>query len=255
MKTWKFWVSLIVASLLAALYLEWLDSGLAGDLWIHVVPVVAGRAIVLILVPAILVGGIGLVLRLLKFPASTTAIFLLATAAWALVVVSNLKVISVDSVVRTSSVTEFAPSGCEYSVSFPGVPDTYMQQKQTADGAFLPLYGAQLVVGKGAGQIRAECVSANGAELKQVSPEDFNAYMTEIAKDVGLSRPSFETQENALGYLGTITGVRDTERGRVTVRIINVIGDVSILTLYLIAFSTDFQTPEMRPFVESVKKI
>lgn len=221
---------------------------------VEVMPALLGRTAALVLVPAILVGGIVLLRGVFKRPTSSTTFFVLTVAIWMVVMLSNLRVSLLESSMQNSLGVEFAPDGCEYSVSFPSDPETYMQQKATADGALLPLYGAQLVVGSGTGQIRAECASAGGADLKQFSPENFVGYMTEIAKDIGLARPSFEIQETPLGNVGTITGVKDSERGRITVRVVNVVGDTSILTLYLMAFSTDFQTPEMERFVQSVER-
>jgi hypothetical protein len=149
---------------------------------------------------------------------------------------------------------EFSPEGCEYSVSFPSAPTKYTHQKATADGALIPLYGAQLVVGGGAGQIRAECGPTYGADVAQFSDSNFISYMTEIAKDVGLSRPAFQVESTPIGTRGTLIGVKDSERGRMTVRVINLVGESSIMTLYLMAFSDSFQTPEMAPFVQSVRK-
>ena len=149
---------------------------------------------------------------------------------------------------------EFSPEGCEYAVSFPGVPTEYTQQKAMADGSLVPLYGAQLVVGGGAGQIRAECAESYGADLSQFNEENFVIIMTEIAKDLGLSRPGFQIEDTPLGTKGTVTGVKESERGRLTVRVINFAGESSIMTLYLMAFSTSFETPEMLPFVKSVRR-
>ena len=150
--------------------------------------------------------------------------------------------------------TEFSPEGCEYSVSFPSAPTKYTQQKTTADGALIPLFGAQLVVGEGAGQIRAECASTYDTDLSQFSDSNFVNHMTEIAKDLGLARPAIEVENTPIGVKGTITGVKDSERGRITVRVVNLVGESSIMTLYLMAFSASFETPEMTPFVQSVRK-
>lgn len=149
---------------------------------------------------------------------------------------------------------EFSPDGCEYSVSFPSTPNMYFHQKMTADGTLIPLHGAQLVVSGGAGQIRAECGPTYDADLTQFNERNFTYYMAEIAKDLGLSRPAFAFEVTQLGRRGTLTGTKDSERGRITVRVINLVGESSILTLYLMAFSDQFQTPEMTPFVRSITK-
>lgn len=127
-------------------------------------------------------------------------------------------------------------------------------QKSTANGVLLPLYGAQLTVAGGAGQIRAECGSTMDADTSNFTDENFVLYMTEMAKDLGLSRTAFDVEDTSIGIRGTLIGTKDSERGRLTVQVINLIGESSIMTLYLMAYSEDFQTSEMPPFVKSVRK-
>lgn len=148
---------------------------------------------------------------------------------------------------------DFSPNGCEYSVSFPSVPEKYSMQKATQDGMLVSLHGAQLTIRGGGELLRAECGSAHGIDLTQFNDQNMTFYMVEITKDLGLSRPNIEVSDTALGKTGVVTGVKDTERGRITVRVINIIGDTSILTLYLTAFSKNFMTPEMQIFLDSVR--
>lgn len=159
------------------------------------------------------------------------------------------------SILLAQTPAVFSPDGCEYSVTFPSEPSTYTAQITTTDDSLVPVQGAQLTLDKGSGLIRAECGYAGGTGLRQqFGSDDIAAYMVEISKSMGLSKPVYETTETNLGIVGTITGTKDSERGRITTRIINIVGDSSILTLTLASLSTDFQTPEMPPFVRSVKK-
>lgn len=252
MANWKFWALLTVASVSVAVYVTWLDSGFQGDLFASVLPFILGSTISLVLVPAVVVGFIVLVAKLFKRAVPKGIVFILSGLIWLLVVTSTINVSEFEQYWQSRRAVEFSPEGCEYSVSFPSTPDKYTVQKATADGTLIPLYGAQLDVDGGA--IRAECVTAYGADLSNFSNRNFVLYMTEIAKDLGLSRPVFKVENTPIGIRGTVTGLKDSERGRITVRVINLVGESSIMTLYLMASSVNFQTPEMAPFVQSVRK-
>lgn len=286
MKQLAFWGSLILASALVALYLTWVETGLSGNLVDAVIPLVLGKAAALLLIPAIPVWCVVLIRKLFRRSTSKPVIFVSTSIIWAVMVFLNIRASSFESTAQQyeavgltpedqeiseevssprfiqvmessggNRAVEFSPTSCEFSVSFPSAPSTYTNQVAAAEGSLFPLHGAQLTVARGSGFIRAECASVGAAGLgRQFGPESMTAYMTEIANNMGLSRLAFETTETSLGRTGTVTGVRDSERGRLTVRIVNIIGDSSILTLYLTALSKDFQTPEMQPFLQSVKR-
>lgn len=147
---------------------------------------------------------------------------------------------------------KFSPIGCEYSVEFPSTPKIYKLQKAIADGSSIPLYGAQLVASKGL--IRAECASTGQNDLSQFTEKSMFSYMEQLALDNGLSRSGFKVKTNSLGLVGELTGVKNSERGRMTVRIINYVGSRSILTTYIASLSKNFQTKEMRLFSKTVVK-
>lgn len=254
MKQIMFWLALVVVSALVATLIAWISNDLSGDLLLEVVPVLLGGTTALVLLPGVVVGSVVLIRKLFKRSTSDAAVFILAGLVWMILAFSAVQVSLFESRMPTLSTDEFAPVGCEYKVSFPSKPELYEQQKATADGVLLPLHGAQLTIDQGTGYIRAECASVPAANLDQFSQENFVGYMTEIAADLGLSRSSYDVQETLLGNVGTVTGVKDTERGRITVRVINIVGESSILTLYLMALSTDFQTPGMQQFVQSVER-
>ncbi len=148
----------------------------------------------------------------------------------------------------------FKPFACEYSVKFPNTPKQYNLNKAISDGTNLPLYGAQLTTSKGKALIRAECATSGNNDLKQFTEKNMVSYMEQLALDNGLSRSGFKVKTNNLGLVGELTGVKNTERGRMTVRIINYIGSKSILTLYIASLSKDFQTKEMQLFSKTVIK-
>ena len=116
------------------------------------------------------------------------------------------------------------------------------------------MHGAQLTVSNGNAFIRAECASSGQNDLSQFSEKNIISYMEQLALDNGLSRSGFKVETNSLGKVGELTGVKDSERGRMTVRITNYIGSRSILTIYIASLSKDFQTAEMRAFSNTVEK-
>lgn len=148
--------------------------------------------------------------------------------------------------------TQFHPPGCEYKLNFPGNPKQYKLQKATADGSTLPLYGAELSTSNGL--IRAECASAGGNDLSQFNEPNLIKYMKQLSLDNGLSRSNYKVTKNNLGIVGELTGIKDSERGRLTARIVNYIGTTSILTTSIISLSKDFQTKEMMEFSNSIVK-
>lgn len=148
----------------------------------------------------------------------------------------------------------FSPNGCEFLVKFPDQPKFYQIKKATADGALVPLEGAQLTVTNGKGFIRSECGSMEGMDKAQLTDENLTFYMQQLGRDMGLKRLNYELTESSLGEIAILTGLKDSGRGRITVQVSNYFGSRSILTLYLMALSEDWQTSEMRAFKESVEK-
>ena len=147
---------------------------------------------------------------------------------------------------------KFSPIGCEYSIEFPSTPKKYNIQKAISDGSSIPLYGAELATPKAL--IRAECASTGQNDLSQFTEKSMITYMEQLALDNGISRSNFEVKTNSLGLVGELTGVKDSDRGRMTVRITNYVGSKSILTTYIASLSKDFQTKEMRSFIKTVQK-
>jgi len=168
---------------------------------------------------------------------------------WASLVVGSLVVafLTLDGLGAT-----FRPEGCDYSVVFEAEPRYYTTQKGLVDGTFAPLHGADLVVSEGRGLARAECV-AGDYDVNFVAQDNATYAMQQVALDLGLSRTDFAFETGKLGKVATITGVKDTERGRITVRVTNYFGPGSVMTLYVTSLSADFQTAEMARFGRSVR--
>lgn len=174
------------------------------------------------------------------------------TVIWALFALSQFMVTSSGNRTKESEVV-FRPEGCDYSVVFRAEPRYYTTQKATADGELFPLHGAELIVSRGRGLVRAECVSID-YDVESVVQDSATTAMREIALDLGLSRPDYAFETTHLGRIATLSGVKDTEQGRVMVRVVNYHGPRSIMTQYVSSLSSDFQTPEMAGFLRSIKR-
>lgn len=235
----RWWIGLIVASIIFASASP-LGSG---------VPAVIGGTIGLMIGPLLLSALIWGLFRLIGKPMSPKAKMNTFIIIWILGVMGTVNPPGNGS----SSIqgVTFNPNGCEYSVSFNKEPEYYTKQKQTLDGSLKTLKGAQLQVSGGRALTRAECVALD-YDIESVTRKKAMHAMREIARDLGLLRPNFSFKPKEIGRVATITGVKDTERGRATARVINYFGYKSIMTLYVISLSRDFQTPEMTRFLESI---
>lgn len=210
-----------------------------------------GKAIGMMVFSLLVAGIPWLFCHLIKKPLTTTQIISTVTVIWVLFAFSQFVVASSGGETPARDVA-FHPEGCDYSVVFEAEPRYYTTQKALANGTLVTLRGAELVVSDGRGLTRAECAAID-YNLSSVAQNDVTLGMQEIALDLGLSRPDFSFEEQKLGTVGTITGVKDTERGRIIARVTNYYGPGSIMTLYVTSLSADFQTSEMAEFVQSIR--
>lgn len=201
---------------------------------------------------SLVLGGIPwLTYKLIRKPITSVQRMTQITVAWGLVVASQL-IVANSTDLQKDQVVTFHPPGCNYSVLFERTPKYYTTHKASADGKLAKVVGAELTVSNGEGLVRAECVSLIH-DVNQIDQDSAVTAMQQIALDLGLMRPNFAFEEGNLGKVATLTGVKETERGRVITRVINFHGPKSIMTLYLVALSSDFQTSQMVRFVQSIK--
>lgn len=253
MKKPIFWIALVVASGATALFLVWLENALTGDLLVEVVPLVLGKATGLVLIPVVIAGVVMLFGKLFKRPASDATVFSVAAIVWIVLAASNITVTNYESSARSAGYV-FAPKDCEYVVRFPDIPKLYSTDIENTAGKLVPLQGAQLAVGNGNAFLCAECGSHISSAQSRPSKEQMYSYMKIISSRLGLQLPAYEYRTNAYEAVGTITGTKDSERGSLTFRVINLVGNNSTMTLYIGSRSTDFMTPDMQHFVSSIKK-
>lgn len=238
-KIW--WGALAVGSLIVATQTT-SDLGIGGIL---------GKSMGMILFSLVLGGIPWLTYKLIRKPITSVQRMTQITVAWGLVVASQLIVANSTDLQKDQVVTFHSP-GCNYSVLFERTPKYYTTHKTTAGGKLAKVVGAELTVSNGKGLVRAECVSVI-YDINQVNQDSAVTAMQQIALDLGLMRPNFAFEEGDLGKVATLTGLKETERGRVITRVINFHGPKSIKTLYLVALSSDFQTSQMVRFVQSIE--
>jgi len=178
-------------------------------------------------------------------------VFGIVIIVWLILATSSIVVENFESFTQTTGYM-FQPLGCEYAVRLPVKPKLYSNDIENTTGKLVPLQGAQLTVENGNAFLRAECGSFPG--LTRPNKEQMNSYMKIISTRTGLQLPVFEYLVEPSGIIGTVTGTKVSERGSLTIRVINYIGDVSSMTLYVGSKSTDFMMPEMRHFIHSIKK-
>ena len=212
---------------------------------------ILGKSMGIILFSLVLGGIPWLISKLIRKPMTSVQLMTTITVAWGLVVASQL-VVANSTDLQKDQVVTFHPPGCNYSVLFERTPKYYTTHKASADGKLAKVVGAELTVSNGEGLVRAECVSLIH-DVNQINQESAVTAMQQIALDLGLMRPNFAFEEGDLGKVATLTGVKEMERGRVITRAINFHGPKSIMTLYLVALSSDFQTSQMVRFVQSIK--
>ncbi len=238
-KIW--WGALAIGSLIVATQTT-SNLGVAGIL---------GKSMGIILFSLVLGGITWLISKLIRKPMTSVQLMTTITVAWGLVVASQL-IVAKSTDLQKDQVVTFHPPGCNYSVLFEGTPKYYTTHKASADGKLAKVVGTELTVSNGKGLVKAECVSLT-YDINQVNQDSAVTAMQQIALDLGLIRPDFAFEEGDLGKVATLTGVKETERGRVITRVINFHGPRSIMTLYLVALSSDFQTSQMVRFVQSIK--
>jgi hypothetical protein len=239
--THKGWWAALAGGSLVIAFLTVEDSGVASSL---------GMAIGLMLFSLLVAGIPWLFYRLIKKPLTTNQIMSTVTVIWILFAISKFLVPSSGGETLSRDVT-FHPEGCDYSVVFQAEPRYYTTQKALANGTLVPLRGAELVASKG-GLTRAEC-GAGDYDLNSVTQDDATWAMQQIVLDLGLSRPTFDFENGMLGTVATLTGMKDTERGRAIIRVTNYFGPKSIMTLTVGSLSRDFQTPEIVRFGRSIR--
>jgi hypothetical protein len=250
MKKPVFWVILTVASGVAALYITWMDGTFNGEFLDDFLPYVLGVFFGLVIIPVVALITAVFIGKTAKRRFSDAAQYGLVAIVWGVLVVSSVTVTSSES----PAGYVFRPKGCEYAVQFPDAPKLYTTDIENSGGELIPLHGAELSVASGVAFLRAEC----GAhpEMSKTGPnkEQMYEYMKLISSRLGLELPVLDYRVERSGVVASLTGTKRSEKGLLTIRVINHVGDASTMTLYIGSASGDFMTPEMRKFVMSVNK-
>lgn len=250
MKNWKFWIALIVFSVAVAIYITWREGGLGGDFLIVVLPHILGIIFALVFIPIAVVAVSILVGKVIKRPVSNSFVLGITATVWLVLAWGSISVTSYEASSQSTDYG-FSPPGCDYVVFFPEKPKLYSNDIESMNGKLIELQGAQLTIENGNAFLRAECSSY--PKLHLPNKEQMYTYLKIISTRLGLQLPVFEYRVRTAGTEGIITGTKNSERGTLTIRVINYIGDTSNMTLYIGSKSTDFMTPEMQRFIGSIQ--
>ena len=147
----------------------------------------------------------------------------------------------------------FHPDGCDFSVSFPGLPREYTMEKADAEGKLWPLYGAELDLDAGSGFLRAECVVIDGLDPAALTDDWMSATSQMVGRDLGLQRIGVALRNGSCGRESKTTGLKESGNGRIYVEVVNVVGTRSILTLYTASLATDWKPEGVDEFVASLQ--
>lgn len=144
--------------------------------------------------------------------------------------------------------------GGEFEVTFPKEPRNYELKKTDMAGRAAPMKGAEVVLQDPDTLLRVEVVEIDEADAKAFDQARSDKAMEQIAKDMGIARPNWKFEESQLGKIGTLWGPRETRAGRMLMKVTNMVGKRSLLTVYVACPVEKFQTQAMEAFQKSVRR-
>jgi hypothetical protein len=206
----------------------------------------AGAAVALFVVPG-LVPSIWLAFRKFRYQSARGPL-----QTWTLLQLL-MSLSHVNSVTTPAFVYTFQPQGCEFSIRFPDRPREYNVQKADASGQAWPLLGAEFVLSGEQGLLRAECVILGSLGQSQLTDEFMRAASRQIALDMGIGRMSIRVERGSCGVVATVSGTKETDRGRLFIEVTNYHGKRSIFTVYLTALSKNWEPTAMTTFSRSLQ--
>ena len=114
--------------------------------------------------------------------------------------------------------------------------------------------GADVNLPGGKGLLRAECVAYQHAELAVYTHDHMRDKTQRIALFLNLEKPKYKNKSSTLGFLSSVKGLQQTEHGSIVIEIRNYLGSHSIFTIYRSTFPHERPTPEVKRFIESVRR-
>lgn len=148
--------------------------------------------------------------------------------------------------------------GNEYSVSFERKPKI-TNSSAPFNGTFLKAETAELVIPEYKSFYRAECFNLAKSSIRNVNKEYIYNYLNEYSKYTGLSYPTFQYEETALGKIGSLRAYKtltddDGNKRKITYFSQTFYGEHSVMIIYVGCPSEDYPTPSISKFINSVSR-
>ena len=134
--------------------------------------------------------------------------------------------------VLSTADTKFNPTGCEYTITFPGAPEIknlYAQSVGEVESA--SYYGKDYFV-------KGECAPMQGPIKRDLARKLMDQYVIQN----GLQYAVYEFSEDSLGYTIKVRGNKTIDTTPGTFVIVTHFGDRSFITLYAGAPSVNYPT-------------
>lgn len=149
-------------------------------------------------------------------------------------------------------------SGNEYSVSFERKPKI-TNSSAPFNGTFLKFETAELVIPEYKSFFRAECFNLDKGSIRNVNKEYIYNYLNEYSKYTGLSYPTFQYEETALGKIGSLRAYKtliddDGNERKITYFSQTFYGEHSVMIIYVGCPSEDYPTSSISRFINSVNR-
>lgn len=230
------------------------------DLLIITIPQILGSVTALVVGPAIVVGLLAIGYRFFKKKLSSYVHMGVVSTVWLLLVWSNITVAlfetkneAVIPAANKSKELQYSPDGCEYSVTFPGIPKltngfqpgigNYLQAEYASGGRKTGFF------------VRAECIpveSSVAAELNQ--KERLKKQIIAYAVSNGLSNPEYSYGEDRLGKHVRVKGFKTIDDVLITFEGYTYVGNISLISLYAGGSSATYPQPGVYEFFRSLKR-
>lgn len=148
--------------------------------------------------------------------------------------------------------------GNEYTVSFERKPKI-TNSSAPFNGTYLKAETAELVIPEFKSFYRVECFNLDKSIIENVNKEYIYNYLNEYSKYTGLSYPTFQYEETALGKIGSLRAYKtliddDGNERKITYFSQTFYGEYSVMIIYVGCPSEDYPTPSISRFINSVNR-
>ncbi len=256
-----FYLGIIVASLGVSLFMGAKEGLFAQDIWVVAIPSALGRTLALVGLPAIVIGLLALGFRVFKKKLATLTHMGVYSLIWAMLVLSSLIVSSYESGLRAGSQASlgatpyvYSPDGCEYTVTFPGMP-------RLANG-FQPGMGDYVQaqyenVGRAGGYyfVRAECIAIGKEIAARMNNKDIlKQQIVAYAVSNGVQNAEYGYEEDGLGKHVHVRGFKTIDGVPVTFAAKMYVGSRSFASLAAGGPSASYPRQGVYEFFRSLKR-